>query len=212
MPTFAALIQTDMVAPNGTNAVFNIFFGLVDSTTPKATPAEVQLEVPMDSPGTWKDSFVAAVIAHAATLGYTVPISNVRWYPYEPGDYKYTEMVAAWTKDVTKTNLGTSYVNAYAGNAGEAQLVDFSSFKQYRFVVAVNKIGTGTQSAALVDTANVANLVELVDAAAAGEHTLDSGWTNLPAWATGEKIIKPMVKTSLAGDDPVYRSFALYLR
>jgi len=212
MAVYAALIQTSMVTPNGANAVFDIYYGIVDSVTPNAYPGEVRVEVPMDSPGTWTDAFIDAVIAHAATIGYTLPKANVRWYPYEPGDYKYAVQAVNWTKDKTFVNLPAAYTNVYAGNAGEGQLVNFGPYKQYRLVIHVNKIGLGTHDSGIMDVTNSANLAVISDAGAVGEKTLDSGWTNLPAWAAGEQLIKPVARDSLATGDPVYHQFALYLR
>jgi hypothetical protein len=212
--TYAIEIQIDVSASTGADSRVNIFYGVVDSTALRSEARVVpEVVLPTASPGTWKDLMIAAVIADAATAGYTLTADNVRWISLEPGDYKYVTRPVSWTKDVTKTNLGAAYVNAYVGSGGEGQLVNFAAYKQYRLVVQVNKIGTGTQTAGLVDINNAANLVEVADAAAAGEHTLDSGWTNLPAWTNnGDFIVRPMVKTTLAGDDPVYRQFALYLR
>jgi len=212
MPVYAALLQTNMIPAVDGNAVFDIFYGIVDSGVPTGEPLEVRVEVPMASPGTWTDSFIAAVVAHAATKGYTITAANVRWYPYEPGDYKYSIQAVNWTKDKTFVNLPASYTNVYAGNAGEGQLVHFGPYKQYRLVIHVNKIGLGTHDSGVMDVTNSANVIAVTDAGAAGEKTLDSGWTNLSAWMTGEQIVKPVARDSLATGDPVYRQFALYLR
>jgi hypothetical protein len=55
-------------------------------------------------------------------------------------------------------------------------------------------------------------VVFVADAAAAGEHNLDSGWLNLPAWMSGAVIIKPVARSTVITDDPIYRGFALYTR
>lgn len=212
MAVYAAYLQLNMLESIGTNAIFDVFYGVVDSTAQTAHFGEVRVEVPMATPGTWTDSFIDALVTDAATMGYTLTRADVRWLYYEPGDYRNSVQAVNWTKDATKTNLPSTYTNIYAGNAGEGQLVNFTPYKQYRFVVHVNKVGTGTQDAALVDVTNAANLVSVSDTGAAGEHTLDSGWVNLPAWATGEQIVKPMAKSSVTTDDPVYHQFALYLR
>jgi hypothetical protein len=192
---------------------FGVYYTVVDTTLGKYEERNVQeISLSLSSPGNWKDALVQGIIDDAALGGYTLLPANLYFLALEQGDYKYVNMVAAWTANITKTNIGVTYVNAYAGNNGLAQLVDFGGFKQYRFVVQVNKVGTGTQDAALVDIDNASNLIELSDAAAAGEHSLDSGWTNKPSWMVGEKIIKPMVRSSVAADDPVYRQFVLYLR
>jgi hypothetical protein len=212
MGVFAAEIQVDMRRIDGSNAVFGIFYGIVDSVALTGGPCETEVFVPMAAPGTWTDLFVASVVADAAARGYTITAENVRWYPYEPGDYKYSIQAVNWTKDKTFVNVGTAYVNVYAGSAGEGQLVHFGPYKQYRLVVHANKVGTGTQDVGLMDVTNSSNVVAISDAGAAGEKTLDSGWTNLPAWMTGEQIVKPVAKSSVSADDPVYHQVALYLR
>lgn len=211
--TYAVEVQIDVLASEGENSNVNIFYGIVDSTALKSE-ARVASNVvlPTANPGLWKDIMIQAVIDDAALGGYTLTPANVRWLMLEPGDYRYPQKPATWTKDITKTNIPAAYANVYIGNAGEGQLVDFSTFKQYRLVIAVNKIGTGTHDSGLMDVTNVANVVAISDAAAAGEKTLDSGWTDLPAWASGEKILKPVARDSLATGDPVYHQFALYLR
>jgi hypothetical protein len=213
MAVYAALVQTDMRGASGTDVLFNVFYGIVDTVTPKAEPGMVtDIACPMGSPGSWEGILKQAVIDHAATIGYTLTLANLRWYPYVPGDYRPAENPALWTKDATKTNIGSSFINVYTGNAGEGQLVDFFGMKEYRLVVSVNKVGTGTQDAGIMDVTNAANVVSVADAGAAGEHTLDSGWIALAAWMTGQVIVKPVAKSSVAADDPVYRQFALYLR
>ena len=155
--TSAAQLQLNMIEAIGTNAVFDVFYGVVDSTAQTSSFGEVRLEVPTDSPGTWTDSFIAAVVSDAATMGYTLTTANVRWTYFEPGDYKYPKLMASWSKDVTKTNLPSSLTNIYLGIGGEQQIVDFGGYKQYRWVVYWSKIGTGTQEVRLVDAGNAAN-------------------------------------------------------
>lgn len=213
MAVFAALIQNDMIAPVGTDAAFNVYFGIVDTIVPKAEVAvAMDILVPMANPGTWEGLMKDAVVARATALGYTLPLANLRWYPYVPADYRPVENPGLWTKDATKTNIPATFTNVYLGNAGEGQLIDFFGMKQYRLVVQVNKVGTGTQDAGIMDVANAANVVSVADTAAAGEHTLDSGWLDLPAWMNGNVIVKPVARSSVTTDDPVYRQFALYLR
>jgi hypothetical protein len=212
MAIYAKLVQRTLNYAEGSNVVFDIAYGVVDSTGLTVFPNVVAVAVPMATPGTWEDSFKDAVVANANANGYALTLANLKWDISEPADYRYPQLVAGWTKDITKTNLPATYTNIYIGSGGEGQLFDATPFKQYRFTVFVNKVGTGTQTAALVDVANAANLIELADAAAAGEHSLDSGWVNKPAWMTGEVLIKPMGKSTVTTDDPIYRGFALYLR
>jgi hypothetical protein len=212
MSVYAKITQRNLNYLEGTNVIFDIAYGVVDTVVPKVDPYVVAVPVEIDSPGTWEESFKNAVVADANAKGYVLTLANLKWDIHEPADYRYPQLVAGWTKDITKTNLPATYTNIYIGSGGEGQLFDATPFKQYRFTVFVSKVGTGTQNAALVDIANAANLIELADAAAAGEHSLDSGWVNKPAWMTGEVLIKPMGKSTVTTDDPIYRGFALYLR
>ncbi len=211
--TFAIVLQYLMGNGSGAQTMIGVGYGVVDSVSQKyETRVIYDIAVATDAPGGWKDAIVSAMITDAAVGGYTLTAPNVRWLALEPGDYKDERQVANWNKDATKTNIPATYTNVYTGLYGELQGVNFAGMTQYRLIVFVSKLGTGTQNAALVDNANAANLMELSDTAAAAEHMLDSGWTNLPAWASGIVNLKPMAKSTVTTDDPVYRSFVLYLR
>lgn len=217
--TIAAVIQLDGTETTGPNALINVHFYIIDSTAQLSKKCvATDLSLPVDSPGTWKTTITSAVVTEAANVvtcgNFTVTQANVRYLSYEPGDYNYVDTKLVWTKDATKLNLPTTNTNVYAGNAGEPQLINFAGMSQYRFVVSVNKVSVGasTITSLLSDVNNAANVIEIADAAAIGEKTLDSGWTNLPAWATGEKVLKPMARTTLNSDDPVYHGFLLYVR
>jgi hypothetical protein len=53
---------------------------------------------------------------------------------------------------------------------------------------------------------------QIDDTASAGEHELDTGWLSLPAWAIGEKKMHPQGKSTVSGDDPVFRGCHVYLK
>lgn len=194
----------------------NAFYTISDSVAMTEIPetSADNIMLPLDAPKTWKSLIVAAIVSDAASRGFTITASNVRFIVYEPGDHKDARPAVSWTKDKTFLNLPSALTNIYAALGGEQQLVDFSGYTQYRFGYQANKIGnTGAHYAALVDAANAANIIELADATAAtGEHAMDSGWLNLPAWAVGEKLLKPMARDPLATGDDVYHGFQLYLR
>lgn len=200
--------------PGASEAQLGVSYCLFDDGSPVTREVQVYPVAGLTyaNRGTWKDLMVQAVIDSAATLGHTLMAANVNWPALEPGDYKIASLEAGWTKDITKTNIGTSQVNVYVGAGGEGQLVQFSRWRQYRLVVHLNKVGTGTVTSRLVDVTNAANVLSVDYSGAAGEATVDSGWTDLPAWATGEQIVKPMAFSSVATDDPIFRQLALYLR
>jgi hypothetical protein len=215
--TLAVVLQLAGVpSPDPAYKAVNAFYTISDSVALTEIPetSADNIMLPLATPGTWKSLIVAAIVSDASNRGFTLTAANVRFLTYEPGDYKDTRPAVSWTKDKTFVNLPAALTNVYAALGGEQQLVDFSGFTQYRFGYAANKIGnTGTHYAALVDAANAANIIELADATAAtGEHAMDSGWVNLPAWAVGEKLLKPMARDPLATGDDVYHGFQLYLR
>lgn len=121
--------------------------------------------------------------------------------------------VTLLAKDVTKTNIGTAYVNIAVGATGERQLVDFAGFTQFRVLIHWNLVGSGTQNVRVVDQVTQTNvLFESTGQTGAGEKEIDSGWTALPGWATGEKFLVVQGKSTTGADDPVHRRTTLYLK
>lgn len=121
---------------------------------------------------------------------------------------------ATWHKDSTKTNIGTNFVNIYPiGSNGEAQIVDFTGYTQYRLIVHYNNVATntGTQSIRLVDSTNSANYIQINDSTT-GEREVDSNWISLPEWSVGEIRLIPKAKSTVGTDDPIYRRIVLLLR
>lgn len=120
-------------------------------------------------------------------------------------------IAALWMFQSTLTNIGTAYKNVYAvGDTGLEQLIDFTDFTQYRICYHLNKVGSGTQSWRVTDGTNA--LGEVSDAGAAGHKKLDTAWQTLPAWATGEKLLRPQGKSTTGTDDPVFYAAVVYLK
>src|SRR3990172_6537969 len=217
MGVVSAIVQ--FLGPGGqqapeSEAYVGVAYVLFDDSVP--VTEEVSMNVvpglTFANRGSWKDIIVQAIIDDAATRGRVLGAANIQWPCFEPGNSKLTNHAASWHKDRTFANIGTSFVNVYIGANGEAQIVDCARYKECRIVVFGNKVGTGTLSHQLaeVGTANVLTGPDY--AGAAGEFSADSGWTALPAWAVGEKIIRPQAKSTVSTDDPVYRQVLLYLR
>lgn len=110
------------------------------------------------------------------------------------------------TKDVTKTNIGTSYVNVPVGLNGERKFVDFTGCTQFRIRLWANLIGTGAFAARIIRDSDSTVLFESTNLGAAGERELDSGWQNLPAGFTGEEVLRLQAKSATNTDDPIFRS------
>ena len=213
MAVHAKITQFHAADTSSGDALIAASYAVVDTLAGTTAYRTVHgIACPTATPGTWKALIIQAVIEDAALAGYTLTAPNVSYLGGEPGDYKYPQLACAWTKDAIKTDIGVTAVNIYPGNGGEGQFVDFSGFKQGRFGVFANKVGTGNLTHRLTDVNNAANIISQTYTGPAGEFTQDSGWLDLPAWANGEKLLKPQAYSSVASDDPVYRQFLFYLR
>jgi len=130
---------------------------------------------------------------------------------------------ALLSKDVTKTNIGTAYVDIPPGANGERSLVDFTGCTEFRLIVNVNHItaSAGQLRLRIVRDSDSAVLYESPQlSSAAGEKEADSasdpsavnGWLPLPAQASGLGIVRFQGKSSVAADDPVFRRCVLLVR
>lgn len=117
------------------------------------------------------------------------------------------------TRDVTKTNIGTSYVNVPPGLNGERSLVEFTGCTEYRLVVHAVLAGTGPYALRMVRDSDNAVLHESTGIAAqAGEREFDTGIQTLPAAATGLIYVRFQAKSDTAADDPILRRCILMVR
>jgi len=116
------------------------------------------------------------------------------------------------TKDITKTNIGTSYVNVPVGLNGERSLVEFTGCTQYRLILHANLVGTGPFGFRLVRDGDSAVLYENANIAQTGERELDTDWQTLPAAASGLTLVRLQAKSTVAADDPVIRRCILLVR
>jgi hypothetical protein len=129
--------------------------------------------------------------------------SNVKIYPFfGPG--------AA----ITKTNIGTTYVNICPGLNGEPLVADFTGCTEYRVRLYANLVGTGQFGARILRVGTSDVLHDAPNLGAAGERALDTGWIALPAAFVGQTILELVAqgKSQTAADDPIFRYMALGLR
>lgn len=115
---------------------------------------------------------------------------------------------------ITKTNIGTAYVNIPPGANGERIVVDFTGCTQYRIRLHANLIGLGQWGARVVRDGDSEVLHDAPNLGAAGERELDSDWQDLPAAFLGQGLtaLRAQAKSTTAADDPIFRSMALGLR
>lgn len=115
---------------------------------------------------------------------------------------------------ITKTNIGTSYVNICPGANGEPLVADFTGCTEYRIRLYANLVGTGQWGAQIKKTSNGDVLHEAPNLGAAGERAVDTNWQALPAAFQGQGLLElvAQAKSQTGADDPVFRAISLGLR
>jgi hypothetical protein len=113
---------------------------------------------------------------------------------------------------VTKTNIGTAYVNVLLGANGERCLIDFTGCTEFRPVVTANLVGTGPFGFRIIKDGDNTVLFENASVALTGERELDPGWQAIPAGFTGLEVVRLQAKSNTASDDPVIRRASVLVR
>jgi hypothetical protein len=113
---------------------------------------------------------------------------------------------------VTKTNIGTSYVNIPLGLNGERINVNFDGHTEFRILVNANLVAIGPFQIRLVRDSNSEVFYESPSLTQTGERELDSGWATIPAGFTGEVFMRIQGKSTTATDDPIFRRAQIALR
>lgn len=114
---------------------------------------------------------------------------------------------------ITKTNIGAAYADIYvAGAFAERNLatIDWTDITQVRFVWVWDYVGTGSQQVRWVNAANNAEVLYESPAFTTDQDPADSGWITKPAAFTGIKVVEWQGKSSVAGDDPIPKGYAIY--
>jgi hypothetical protein len=118
-------------------------------------------------------------------------------------------------KDVTKTNIGTSYVNVPVGANGERTLVEFTGCAEFRLVANVNMVGVGLLGIRVIRDGDSAVLYEnaaIAGTNSAGEKELDTGWLAVPQGVNSLEVLRVQMKSQTGADDPVARRVVLLVR
>jgi hypothetical protein len=113
---------------------------------------------------------------------------------------------------ITKTNIGTVYVDVLPGANGQRALIDFTGCLEYRIILTANLVGTGPFGVRLVRDSDNAVLYENASIALTGERELDTNWQPLPAAASGLQLARLQAKSIVAADDPVFRRCIILVR
>jgi len=115
---------------------------------------------------------------------------------------------------ITKTNIGTAYVNICVGLNGERQIVDFTGCTEFRIILHANLVGTGAFAARVIRDSDSTVLFESTNLGAAGERELDTDWQAIPAAFLGSGLValRAQAKSAVGADDPVFRALKVGLR
>jgi hypothetical protein len=116
------------------------------------------------------------------------------------------------SKDITKSNIGTAYVNIPIGANGERSLVEFTGCTQFRIVLNANHVGTGPWQYRVIRDADNAVLYESPTISQTGERELDTDWLDIPQAANGLELVRLQGKSGVASDDPVVRRCVMLVR
>ena len=120
-------------------------------------------------------------------------------------------LVGAWQTSVLKTNLGTTYVDAYTSDGdGVGTNVDGVARTNFRLYVSWSKNGgLSTHSLRIQDQTQEQTLAEITDLSS-GINTFDG---TIPAFFKDQgRWIKVQVKAGNSTDDPILRAVFLYYK
>lgn len=123
-------------------------------------------------------------------------------------------IVGSWnaTSGLTKTNLGTTYVDllAASGTEGNGCDVDGMGRVGYRFYVSWNKnFGSGTHSVRLISQTTADVLAEISDVAS-GRNVVTG---TLPAhYQDNLRSVKLQAKSTVSTDDPIFYGARIYYK
>lgn len=112
---------------------------------------------------------------------------------------------------ITKTNIGTAYVDVLPGANGQRVLVDLTGCTEFLLVLTANLVGTGAFGFRVIRDSDGAVLFENAAIAQTGERELNTGWQPLPLTGTQE-LVRLQAKSVTATDDPVVRRCQLLVR
>lgn len=102
------------------------------------------------------------------------------------------------------TNVGAAYDSIAAARGLGFAEVDLTNVGSIKFVVRVNKIGTGTQSWQLWNDTDGVQVAVIDDAAAAGDNKVLETTVALTPGPVGIKRLRVRAKSTVAADDPAY--------
>jgi hypothetical protein len=113
---------------------------------------------------------------------------------------------------VTKSNIGTAYVDVLPGANGQRSLIDFTGATEFRVILSANLVGSGPFGVQLVRDGDSSVLYEAASIAQTGERELDTDWLLVPQGIDGLTLVRLQAKSTTAADDPVFRRCTVVVR
>jgi hypothetical protein len=122
------------------------------------------------------------------------------------------------SRQVTKTNIGTTFVNLFSDFSGRPFFADFTGFTKLAFQTYWTKVGTGVQHLRIVDDSGVI-VSDLINTENLGGGTgLTTGdnplvnYTIPAAYVRFKGKLRIQVRSTVAADDPIFEGMNIYLR
>lgn len=122
------------------------------------------------------------------------------------------------SRQVTKTNIGSTFVNLFTDFSGRPFFADLTGFKSLAFQTYWTKIGIGSQHLRIIDDSGVitSDLINTENlGGGTGLVTGDNPLANysIPVAYTNFKgKLRIQVRSTTAADDPVFEGMNIYLR
>jgi len=158
-----------------------------------------------------KEEFVRLGLKRLRTLG--LALDNAVGLVTNGEEGTNVKQYMLLTRDITKTNIGATYVDIPPGLNGERSLVEFTGCSQFRAIMNMNFIGVGPMHLRIVRDGDSTVLYESPNInAPTGEKELDSNWQPLPPAINGLTLIRVQGKSVTVTDGPIFRRCILLVK
>jgi len=130
--------------------------------------------------------------------------------PNQLDELQTDQLLYTTSQSVTKTNIGTTYVDLFSDYGGRPFFVDTTGFTKLAVQILWTKVGTGTQTMQIVNHADGTVVIESPSLT-----TQSNEFANVaipPAFLNFKGKWRLQVKSTTASDDPVCSAVSIYLR
>lgn len=201
--------------PRATPQIYNYLVNLSTRQTLETQAGTIIVSI--DHPDSADEITFKQKIANEVTSSIEIDgiLENINRYLSE---IQTDQLLYMSSRQVTKTNIGTTFVNLFTDFSGRPFFADLTGFTRLAFQTYWTKIGTGNQHLRIVDdsgaiTSDLINTETL--GTGTGLVTGDNSLANysIPALYTNFKgKLRIQVRSTVAADDPVFEGINIYLR